>query len=65
MVKTGRQALIWPRNGSVEATFDAASKAPCKVKGIGPGETLAPTADALWTVPEGSQPSLWRTTRTS
>ena len=65
MVKTGRQALIWPRNGNVEATFEAASRRRARPRESAPARRWRRPLTPCGPSRRVSQPGLWRTTRTS
>jgi hypothetical protein len=54
----GELAYIWPRSHStVEATFAANPKAPCKVTSVIASEAIGWAPDGLWMVPDGVVPA--------
>jgi hypothetical protein len=56
-LKAGTVGYIWPRNGTVEATFAASPAAPCTASPLIASEAIGWASDGLWMVPDGTVPA--------
>jgi hypothetical protein len=60
VTKNYKMGFLWPRNGTLEQTFDANPAPPCRFSPVDRAEALAYAPDGLWMIPEGTSPPVHR-----